>query len=414
MADWTAESDFGASRENIFRSRREGVPLRAEPRFVEAEEEPALSPGAAALARYNAGLAAPVIAKARLAVWVGGGALSLLLLGSAAVWGYKLVLREVMGLPVVLAEEGPMRVLPVDPEGEVVPSQGLAVNAIPGEGIAAPPSDMLVLAPQAPGLAAEDMEVVQTTAEEGEVVPVVSAVATDPLALVEEGSAPAAPAATAAAPAEPVPESPEARAVRLVASVLPADRALTPEEVVALAEQIARGEEPVIPPAAPVETAAVVAAPAPAAPAEAQVAALAPAPEPAAPAQLRPVPRPAARSAPAATFAAAPAVTAAPVEAAPLAEPVAVASAPLPAGTNLVQLGAFDSAEIAAAEWDRLQTRFGDFLGPRARVIQETQSNGRTFWRLRATGFTDRAEARALCAALTAEGAACIPVTVDG
>jgi hypothetical protein len=44
-----------------------------------------------------------------------------------------------MGLPVVAAEEGPMRVRPADPEGEVVPQQGLAVNAIPAAGTAAPP-----------------------------------------------------------------------------------------------------------------------------------------------------------------------------------------------------------------------------------------------------------------------------------
>jgi hypothetical protein len=233
----------------------------------------------------------------------------------------------------------------------------------------------------------------------------VSAVATDPLALAEEGAAPAA----AAAPARQVTESPEARAVRFVSSLLPADRALTPAEVVALAEQIARGEEPAIPPAAPAEAATPRCG-------------LRRGPDggPGArqrprrrsrPPSFDPSPRPVARPAPAATLATAPTLAAAPLVAAP--EP-ALASAPIPPGTHLVQLGAFDSAEIAAAEWDRLQTRFGDFLGPRARVIQETQSNGRSFWRLRATGFGDRAEARALCAALTAEGAACIPVTVDG
>jgi hypothetical protein len=88
-------------------------------------------------------------------------------------------------------------------------------------------------------------------------------------------------------------------------------------------------------------------------------------------------------------------------------------TAEIPSGTNLVQLGAFDSAEIAASEWERLQGPFGEFLGDKERVIQETQSNGRTLYRLRAVGFEDRAEARALCAALTAEDAACIPVTVD-
>jgi cell division protein FtsN len=111
---------------------------------------------------------------------------------------------------------------------------------------------------------------------------------------------------------------------------------------------------------------------------------------------------------------------AAPAEAAPT--EVAAAEAPasdvaltasVAAGTHLIQLGAFDSAEIAASEWTRLQGQFGEFLGSRERVIQETQSGGRTFYRLRAQGFTDRADARRLCAALTAEGADCIPVTVD-
>ncbi|EYD76221.1 hypothetical protein Rumeso_02145 [Rubellimicrobium mesophilum DSM 19309] len=104
-----------------------------------------------------------------------------------------------------------------------------------------------------------------------------------------------------------------------------------------------------------------------------------------------------------------------PAESTPAAEEstsVAV-TASLPAGTHLVQLGAFDSAEIAASEWTRLQGKFGEFLGSRERVIQETQSGGRTFYRLRAEGFEDRADARRLCAALTAEGADCIPVTVD-
>jgi cell division protein FtsN len=129
-------------------------------------------------------------------------------------------------------------------------------------------------------------------------------------------------------------------------------------------------------------------------------------------AAIRPAPRPAALRAPAA---------AAPVVAASASPAEAEAEAPaspaltdvLPAGTHLVQLGAFDSAEIAASEWERLQGPFGEFLGGKERVIQETQSNGRTFYRLRAKGFSDRAEARILCAALTAEDADCIPVTVD-
>jgi hypothetical protein len=445
MADWTANSDFGAlgaRREPVVRATREAAAPRADgPR---AERLAASRPleeaprgASAALAEYNAAQDGP-LAKARLAVWVGGGAVSLALIAGIGVWGYKLVLREVMGLPVVVAEEGPMRVLPADPGGETVPQQGLAVNAIPAAGTAAPPSDVLMLAPQTPGLAEEDMEVVQTMAEAGEVMPAAPAtVATDALAPAE--------AAPAAAP---------------VAGILPTDRPMTAEEILAFADQIAAQAAPLAAPtsavaapaaaalaqaAAPVATVPAAPAPVEAATLEAAVAALVP-PEaapmaeaaaalvaanaPGLAAAIRPLARPAAapastapvestqtpEAAPAVEAVAAPA-EAAPVEATPAAEPAAasgIALTPsLPSGTNLVQLGAFDSPEIAASEWDRLQGAFGEFLGSKERVIQETQNGGRTLYRLRALGFADRADARRLCAALTAEGADCIPVTVD-
>ncbi|MFD1809072.1 SPOR domain-containing protein [Gemmobacter lanyuensis] len=40
------------------------------------------------------------------------------------------------------------------------------------------------------------------------------------------------------------------------------------------------------------------------------------------------------------------------------------------------------------------------------------RKRGRTFYRLRAQGFSDEADARRFCAAITAEGAECIPVTL--
>jgi cell division protein FtsN len=107
-----------------------------------------------------------------------------------------------------------------------------------------------------------------------------------------------------------------------------------------------------------------------------------------------------------------PSVTEAAGSASTSATPI-VLTAGLPSGTHLVQLGAFDSPEIAASEWARLQRTFDEFLGGREHVVQETQSSGRTLYRLRALGFPERADARILCAALTAEGADCIAVTVD-
>lgn len=87
-------------------------------------------------------------------------------------------------------------------------------------------------------------------------------------------------------------------------------------------------------------------------------------------------------------------------------------AATLSEGTRLVQLGAFDAPEIARAEWDRLTARFPDYFSGRARVIQEASSGGAPFFRLRAHGFEDLAATRRFCAALTAQNAPCIPVTV--
>jgi len=444
MADWTANSDFGAMgrREPVVRAARDFAPPRTEApraeRFAAPRPEEIEIPrsASAALAEYNAAQDGP-LAKARLAVWVGGGVVSLALIAVTGVWGYKLVLREVMGLPVVVAESGPMRVAPADPEGEVVPQQGLAVNAIPAAGTAAPPSDVLMLAPQTTGLAEEDLVVVQTTAEADEIMPAAALTAkapTDPLApaAVATDALPpvdAAPVAVLAAPVESavMTAAPtEAAPVRLTSALLPTDRPMTTDEVLAFADQIAGQSASLADVVAPVQAAAAaieaVAAPTPAA---APVGPMPAAPVEAAPVAasvaapaVRPQARPAAKAAPAAAPAVAEAVptvvAAAPVEAAPATEassaPVTVS---LPAGTNLIQLGAFDSAEIAASEWIRLQGAFGEFLGSKDRVIQETQSGGRTLYRLRATGFADRADARRLCAALTAEGADCIPVTVD-
>ncbi|HHB81087.1 MAG TPA: SPOR domain-containing protein, partial [Aliiroseovarius sp.] len=83
--------------------------------------------------------------------------LSLLLLGGMGIWGYKLAVRDVTGVPVVRAMEGPMRIQPEDPGGEEAAYQGYSVNAVQGLGGAEPPADTLALAPRNTGLAPEDI-----------------------------------------------------------------------------------------------------------------------------------------------------------------------------------------------------------------------------------------------------------------
>lgn len=79
--------------------------------------------------------------------WV-GAITSVALVVGLAMWGYKLTVRDVTGVPVVRALEGPMRVQPEDPGGTQAAYQGLAVNAVQADGVAAAPAERLVLAPQ--------------------------------------------------------------------------------------------------------------------------------------------------------------------------------------------------------------------------------------------------------------------------
>lgn len=360
----------------------------------------------AALADFNARHAAP-LDRLRMAVWMAGGIASLALLAGIGIWGYKVVKREMFGPPLVTAPAGEMRVLPADPGGEQAPNQGLAVNAIPAAGEVAPPSDVLTLAPPVPGLAPEDMEVVQTRAEEGEVLP--AATAGTSLAVTGVTATAALDAPPPAAVADPGADPGTASDP---AMTVPTDRPMTAEEVIAFADRIAAGAAamaPVTPApdAPPVET-ALAPLPGPSPVSEAAPAlAIIPADVPGVAVAIRPPARPAGATLIAAAAAAAPAPVAG--ASAPAAQPVALTT-DIPPGTPLVQLGAFDSAEVAAQEWERLNGLFGEFLAGHERVIQQAESGGQTFYRLRARGFADLADARRLCAALVAENAQCIPV----
>jgi hypothetical protein len=64
-----------------------------------------------------------------------------------SVWAVQLLMRDVSGVPVIAAIEGPMRQPPADPGGTQAPHQGLAVNRIAEGEEAQPVPDRLVLAP---------------------------------------------------------------------------------------------------------------------------------------------------------------------------------------------------------------------------------------------------------------------------
>lgn len=140
----------------------------------------------------------------------------------------------------------------------------------------------------------------------------------------------------------------------------------------------------------------------------------APAPLPTPPPQAvsRPANPPAAPVAPAAAPAAPPAATPAQPVAARTPTPTPPAAAPAAppaeaAGRVQVQLAAVGSREDAMAEWARAKRRAPELLGNRSPLVVPLERDGKTFYRLRTTGFTDATAARGWCEQMRAKGFSC-------
>ncbi len=103
------------------------------------------------------GQQAPRGALSSFATW-GGAAMSAALIGGLVVWGWQLTVRDVTGVPVIRAIEGPMRIAPDVPGGTRAAHQGLAVNRVAEDASEVPPAQ-LVLAPQDQDLVDEDLAV---------------------------------------------------------------------------------------------------------------------------------------------------------------------------------------------------------------------------------------------------------------
>ncbi|MFN4153517.1 MAG: SPOR domain-containing protein [Paracoccaceae bacterium] len=302
--------------------------------------------------------------QAQRLIHITGAVCSLALVVGMGLWGYRLAVRDVSGIPVVRAIEGPMRVAPANPGGSIADHQGMAVNAIAAAGGATPLPEEITLAPapldltadDAPGLSAVDAEVTEAAA-----VPTTTDAPT-----LEASVA----SALAIAGFDPVPTATEATADT-------AETPVTTEDAVAMALAEALGDAMPLAPLHEAESAAGAGW------------------------TVRPKQRPQTALH---TVAAVEQVSAS-AAVGPEIDP-----ATLSAGTRLVQLGAFDSAEIARAEWVRLRALFGDLMTGKSLVVQSAQSGGRTFYRLRAHGFGGEDDARRFCAALLAEDAGCIPV----
>lgn len=315
-----------------------------------------------------------------------GAVVSVSLVLGLGLWSYKMMVRDISGVPVIAALNGPARTAPEDPGGHKAAHQGLSVNRIAALGEAAPPPDTVTLAPRPATLASEDRPMATPPAARPTALPdrVV-------LAAARPGDIPRLGTDdTRRGAARPAPDA-EALAVQKDADV----RALTePEEVQAVETQPDAAAKP----PANVFASALDAALAEALGVEKGV--------------LR-SPRPASRPAREGVRIAALEVSADQLASlAPAAAPAEIDPDNLPVGTRLVQLGAYDNRAEAEAAWDQISARFAAYLDGRQPVIQNAESNGRSFYRLRAHGFADEGDARRFCAALLAEQANCIPVMI--
>ena len=274
-----------------------------------------------------------------------GAFLSLALAIGIGVWAYKLIMRDVSGIPVIAASSDPMRIAPEDPGGTSAQNQGLSVNAVAEEGSVTNPQKV-TLAPRPVVLVTDDLasKELKQKATEALRVSNIETTSLDMNVLADEI----------------VGDSPEPSIADVQIDGNQVENALR----MALIGEIEQEAED-----------------------ERQSAA-----------SLRPRARPSDIS---------PAPNS--VELASVQE---IAPENIPAGTALVQLGAFDSEAIARTEWMRLSQKFPSFMAERSRVIQRADRGGRIFYRLRADGFADLNDARRFCALLVASNADCIPVTV--
>lgn len=145
-------------------------------------------------------------------------------------------------------------------------------------------------------------------------------------------------------------------------------------------------------------------APVPAPPVAAAVPPPAPAPAVVAPAVVAPA---------AIVPAVSPPVVAPTVQAPPAPKPAAAVAPtkpevhPAPHPKAIIQLAALESESAARAEWQALQKRIPEVLSGHQPSFSKTERAGKTYWRLRTSGFADVAQAKAACDKVRAKGSAC-------
>jgi hypothetical protein len=300
-----------------------------------------------------------------------GAVLSVALIVGVGWWSYRLMVRDVSGVPVIRALDGPMRVSPADPGGRQAAYQGLSVNAVAAQDGAPGQPRQILLAPQPTGVAPEDRQAIGAGVVGAELAPIVAPSGAPPAAAVESALAlalgqdiggdgtqgatgadatGALPLGTPGLARSPLPQRRPARLGTSLAAV----SAPGADPGTGLGSALGTGSGD--------------------------------------------------RLAEAALNDIATRLSGSPVD--------DIDPTSLTAGTRLVQLGAFETDAEARQAWAQLVSRFPGYLDGRGRVVEAATAGGRVFFRLRAHGFRDELEARRFCSVFVAEDVDCIPVLI--
>ncbi len=278
-----------------------------------------------------------------------GAALSLLLMVGAIGWSYQLIVRDINQIPIVRAQLGPLRVAPDDPGGLTAANQGLSVTQL---AVTEKPlsSNEIHLAPAAQILNAENLKLEVTE----EVRSSTDGGTFEIKEVIADNSI------NLRALSSEIEADKKSKETALISKVAFSQKKIEIENAVSLALSIT-GDS----------AASVI--------------------------SLRPKIRPLVFGKNNKT-AGSQVVTNEPIF-------------ELTKGSAVVQLGAFDSKILAKNEWQRFEKLLGSLLFSKKMVVQEAESGGKIFYRLRAAGFDDISDARQFCTAIS-DKVACIPVVM--
>ena len=276
-----------------------------------------------------------------------GAALSLLLLAGAVSWSYKLIVRDINQIPIVRAQGGPLRVAPTDPGGLTAANQGLSVTQL---AVNEQPllSDEIYLAPAAEMLSKENVE---TKIEEGYIPK-----NNDKKLEIKEVNAENNINLKAWSDQVQINKGSENEVV--LSEAVFSQKKLDIQNAVSMALSITDNTDVFRVSLRP---------------------------------QIRPISLNQDGSKNFGQAASSGQIS------------------QLTVGSAVVQVGAFDNKALAESEWKRLENLLGSILITKQMIIQKAESGGKIFYRLRASGFNDIADARQFCTAIN-DKVACIPV----